>query len=57
MAKHWIELLREANELHRNGTLDTAAFIEANTRLLDLYVSPDDDPYDARRKVGSEPVG
>ena len=56
VARHWIELLREANRLHRGGTIDKATFTEANTRLLDLYVSPDDDPYDARRKVGSELV-
>ena len=54
VAKHWIELLREANELHSQQSIDERTFREANSRLLALYVSPDDDPYTAKRKVGAE---
>lgn len=56
VAKHWIELLREANGLHSDRTIDEMTFREANTRLLALYVSPDDDTRSARHKVGSDLV-
>lgn len=54
VAKHWIESLREANELHQSRAIDEATFEEANSRLLAMYVSPDDDIDVARRKVGWE---
>ena len=40
--------LREANELHGRREIDEVTFREANSRLLALYVSADDDPYDGK---------
>jgi hypothetical protein len=41
--QQWMRLLREANDLHNDGTLETDDFKKINTRLLDLFfVSKDD---------------
>ena len=56
VAKHWIELLREADNHHTRRTIDEVTFRDVNARLLALYVSPADDPLSARRKVGGELV-
>lgn len=39
----WMSLLREANDLHNDGLLDTDDFRKINTRLLDLFTVPEDD--------------
>lgn len=33
----WVDLLREANEMHNGGEIATEEFKTVNTRLLDLY--------------------
>jgi hypothetical protein len=38
-----MRLLREANDLHNDGTLETDDFKKINTRLLDLFFLPRDD--------------
>lgn len=43
VTQQWMRLLREGNDLHNEGTLSTADFKEMNTRLLDLFFSPQDD--------------
>lgn len=37
MTRSWISLLKQANELHNNGSLPTEEFRALNTRLLDLF--------------------
>lgn len=39
-AEKWMDLLREANDLHNSGDLSTDDFKEINTRLLALYTEP-----------------
>lgn len=41
--QEWMRLLREANDLHNDGTLETDDFKKINTRLLDLFFVPKDD--------------
>ncbi|HEX6301160.1 MAG TPA: hypothetical protein VF148_11900 [Acidimicrobiia bacterium] len=41
--QQWMRLLREANDLHNDGTLETDDFKKINTRLLDLFFVPKDD--------------
>jgi hypothetical protein len=41
--QQWMRLLREANDLHNDGTLETDDFKKINTRLLDLFFLPRDD--------------
>lgn len=36
----WMGLLREANDLHNAGQLNTEDFQEINTRLLDMFTQP-----------------
>lgn len=38
--QQWMDLLREANDLHNSGDLSTEDFREINTRLLDLHAEP-----------------
>lgn len=38
--QQWMRLLREANDLHNDGTLETDDFKKINTRLLDLFSVP-----------------
>lgn len=38
--QQWMRLLRQANDLHNDGTLDTEVFKKINTRLLDLFSAP-----------------
>lgn len=44
--QQWMRLLREANELHNDGTLETDDFKKINTRLLDLFFVPKNDSGD-----------
>jgi hypothetical protein len=37
VTEHWMSLLRELNDLHNQGRLDTDEFARLNTRLLDLF--------------------
>ena len=37
VTQRWIGLLNEANSLHNRGILETADFMELNTRLLSLF--------------------
>lgn len=41
--QQWMGLLRQANDLHNDGTLGTADFKKINTRLIDLLSAPHDD--------------
>jgi hypothetical protein len=41
--QQWMGLLREANDLHNDGLLDTDDFKKVNTRLLDLFTVPQGD--------------
>jgi hypothetical protein len=47
MTNRWIGLLREANDLHNSGALDTESFKELNTRLLEVPSQA------SRQKVGA----
>lgn len=38
--QRWMSLLREANDLHNDGRLETDDFKKINTRLLDLFTHP-----------------
>lgn len=38
--QQWMRLLRQANDLHNDGTLHTNDFKKINTRLLDLFSAP-----------------
>jgi uncharacterized coiled-coil protein SlyX len=38
----WMRLLREANDLHNAGSLETRHFSEINTRGLNLFSIPDE---------------
>jgi hypothetical protein len=38
--QQWMRLLRQANDLHNDGTLDSQDFKKINTRLLDLFSAP-----------------
>jgi hypothetical protein len=38
--QQWMRLLRQANDLHNDGTLKTNDFKKINTRLLDLFSAP-----------------
>jgi hypothetical protein len=38
--QQWMQLLRQANDLHNDGTLKTEDFKKINTRLLDLFSAP-----------------
>lgn len=40
VTRQWMGLLREANELHNKGKLETNDFKKVNTRLLDLFFVP-----------------
>lgn len=46
VTQQWMRLLRQANDLHNEGTLETRRFKEINTRLLDLFFVPDEDTDD-----------
>jgi hypothetical protein len=41
--QQWMRLLRQANDLHNDGTLEPEDFKRINTRLLDLFFVPQDE--------------